>query len=1199
MKDNDYINKISSSYQSLGPTENALNYELFDKILTDKLGEKYHNGSYKNKNIAITGIYGAGKSSMIKTFLSNHDIEDKCITVGLGKYSNKNKSDKKIESDIENSLLQQIIYNARPNDLMFSRINRSDVDVKKNNIYAMVIAFILMIIVVIFKYNSFISIINSDNIGSNAFSNLIPIRMFIFLCLFSFVLYFFFFFILKKIKLYGYIKKFIIKGNGVELDENTTSILNKSLDELIHFFMMTNYDIVVFEDVDRLNNCVEIFTKLKEINFVINNSLKDKSIRFIYEINDSIFDSRENRTKFFDVIIPVVSYTAPLVSDTLLIKLFSKLFEKELNDIIDKKDFIYISSFIDNSRVAYDIYNEFSIYYHSNIEYLDNEKIRNLFYLVSYKVLFPVRFDNFLKNKGSLSYMVSEDYKKDFVDFYKSKKNKEYDSRIEKLDEKIKEKNNKMQIELLDTIKSKQNYSNFVYYDDNENILFNQNYMTNDNIEQLIYVLYNNIITIREGENIIQEDYIYPNNSKYEFFEKYFNSNDDNEKKEISNQKMKLNEISYYDITDKQLKKEFEKLFFMNESYSKYEYSNGKKISNNLFYGQDKEKLLNTFEEYLIDNNFIDNYSTLFFTVQNGKFEEIKDKFLLNELIKDVIYDVNTKINNPKEFITYFQKDLIKKDSFCLFDIYKEVKNDSEYINIIFDNLSELKLKNIMKMDKINNLLLSNNFNKIWEFIEKNRIDADVVNYYVIKTIELGKPSEMKSDYFFDYVNNKNDIDNLFETFFLSIKNNYINYNFNLKQNNFNKNNIKFMNFLYDNRIFNSNISLFNTIILSKGKKLNESKLFESYFNCNDDIVDKYVKDNVICIIDYIEKIEIIQKDQSQVVKKVIKLLDDNYEYVKKILLKEEKKISKIDKLENYYIILDSFNKYQINLINLNKFFQYYKKNNIEPISGEMKNNINNNYSLIFNQPYRNKYKEFIQYIILETDINISAFEFISNYYFKNNDPTIDNSFPIPQANYEYLIRSGNIYGNIDQVKEKYLDGNCSEDIAKKYFKNSILFLDFDKETNMIINTKMLNDIFDFDNIDYKKKMDIILKYNELFNEQTYENIFNIILNDNYEMLNKEIIMKCLSIHKITKDIVACIIKYKDKIDFYLDEICDVLSKDNEFKKLLNSKRKSESLSLSVYSLEFINFLCSISEGKYSINGYTYNNNKMSINIQR
>ena len=67
-----------------------------------------------------------------------------------------------------------------------------------------------------------------------------------------------------------------------------------------------------FEDLDRLDN-PKIFVHLRELNNLLNNddAIKGKPIVFVYAVRDDIF-SKEDRTKFFDFIIPIV----PVINET-------------------------------------------------------------------------------------------------------------------------------------------------------------------------------------------------------------------------------------------------------------------------------------------------------------------------------------------------------------------------------------------------------------------------------------------------------------------------------------------------------------------------------------------------------------------------------------------------------------------------------------------------------------------------------------------------------------------------------------------------------------------------------------------------------------------------------------------------------------------------------------------------------------------
>ncbi len=79
----------------------------------------------------------------------------------------------------------------------------------------------------------------------------------------------------------------ILKG-AVTAKASAPSLLNVYIDEIVYFFDTTKYDVVIFEDLDRLNNN-RIFIKLREINQIINNCLADRQpLKFIYAVRDEL-----------------------------------------------------------------------------------------------------------------------------------------------------------------------------------------------------------------------------------------------------------------------------------------------------------------------------------------------------------------------------------------------------------------------------------------------------------------------------------------------------------------------------------------------------------------------------------------------------------------------------------------------------------------------------------------------------------------------------------------------------------------------------------------------------------------------------------------------------------------------------------------------------------------------------------------------
>ena len=120
----------------------------------------------------------------------------------------------------------------------------------------------------------------------------------------------------------------------LELEKNDFNYFDKYLNEIIYYFEVSKTNLVVFEDLDRFDDPY-IFDALHELNELINISLgqerfteqKKPPVRFLYTIRDSIFEYKtkgiienadaryahqleiENRTKFFDFIVPIIPFS--------------------------------------------------------------------------------------------------------------------------------------------------------------------------------------------------------------------------------------------------------------------------------------------------------------------------------------------------------------------------------------------------------------------------------------------------------------------------------------------------------------------------------------------------------------------------------------------------------------------------------------------------------------------------------------------------------------------------------------------------------------------------------------------------------------------------------------------------------------------------------------------------------------------------
>lgn len=389
----------------------------------------------KIRNIALTGPYGSGKSSILETLittlpeerkplhisLANLRVDDAADELDKSSHSSKERdeeSDKSSRSSkereeaeealnrkIEYSILQQLIYHEEVNIVPNSRFRRIlHIPSEKLKQYSFgVIGFILAFFIAFEpSWVRIESLYSWFNWGQ---WNVIPdiIAVLYMLAVVGLV-------VRKLIPNYANSKlyKLNLKEASIELNEDT-SIFNRHLDEILYFFQATEYDIVIIEDLDRFCTS-KIFLKLRELNFLLNESeVIDRHIVFLYAVKDDIFKDEE-RTKFFDYISIVIPVINPSNSKA---KLKSALAERGFSDGFPDKDLSEIAFFIQDMRILKNIANEFAQYYKllsKKNAHLDKIK---LLAMIVYKNYYPQDFALLHRCQGKVYQCLSK--KADFI----------------------------------------------------------------------------------------------------------------------------------------------------------------------------------------------------------------------------------------------------------------------------------------------------------------------------------------------------------------------------------------------------------------------------------------------------------------------------------------------------------------------------------------------------------------------------------------------------------------------------------------------------------------------------------------------------------------------------------------------------------------------------------------------------------------
>lgn len=314
----------------------------------------------KIKNIALTGPYGSGKSSILDTLLTILPKERKTLRLSLAtlrvddtttdyeevslNHKEKEEAEDALNRKIEYSILQQLVYHEKARTVPNSRLRRIlHIPPCRLSFYSVgVIVFILSFFIAFepswARIETFYALFNGGRMNI-----VFDIASFLYM------IWGMWFVLRRVISTYSNSKlnKLNLKEASIELNEEI-SIFNRHLDEILYFFQATDYDIVIIEDLDRFGTS-KVFLKLRELNFLLNESkVIDRHIVFLYAVKDDIFKDEE-RTKFFDYISTVVPIINPSNSKAILKKALAE--RNVLSEDISDDDLAEMAFFIQDMRI--------------------------------------------------------------------------------------------------------------------------------------------------------------------------------------------------------------------------------------------------------------------------------------------------------------------------------------------------------------------------------------------------------------------------------------------------------------------------------------------------------------------------------------------------------------------------------------------------------------------------------------------------------------------------------------------------------------------------------------------------------------------------------------------------------------------------------------------------------------------------------
>lgn len=333
------------------------------------------------RNIALTGSYGVGKSSVLQEVADRHEksvVQISLSTLGLAdvpKTAPPSGAAVTTTNLIQKEIVKQLLYREDPAKMPGSRYRRiGRFKFWRETAQAALVGLVVTIVFFLAGWTAQLVALASPYVKPGIYAHLV---IFIAATAFALALEFLFHNRLR-------VEKVSAGAATIALSGESGTYFDEYLDEIVYFFDVTGRDIVIFEDIDRFDD-PHIFETLRALNGLLNRAgqLKGRKIRFVYAIKDSIFDelglraaqeegdieapekhdavdlevARANRTKFFDLVIPVVPFITHRSARDLMEKVMKESGSTISSELIDLS-----ARYLVDMRLIKNVYNEFVIF---------------------------------------------------------------------------------------------------------------------------------------------------------------------------------------------------------------------------------------------------------------------------------------------------------------------------------------------------------------------------------------------------------------------------------------------------------------------------------------------------------------------------------------------------------------------------------------------------------------------------------------------------------------------------------------------------------------------------------------------------------------------------------------------------------------------------------------------------------------------
>lgn len=401
--------------KSLGPAISG-DIDIYSEAIDFALKETNIN------NIAITGNYGSGKSSVIKSYLNKRDYNS--IEISMLNYNTEKNNEGKSENkslfrnitgkEIEYHIINQITHQINPSKIPLTAFN---IKTKISNIVLILLSIsVVVLFICTYIINIFLKDLESSNVKAVFNNEIFSTALLVWIISALYLVYG----ILKALSARKGVKRIKMMGMELEAKEgnlDSESLFNMYIDEILYIFEKSKTDVVIFEDIDRFDDPA-LFIKLRDMNVLINKKIfvnknifrkrwdeitgGSHQIKFLYLIKDSLFKA-DDRSKLFDLTIPIIPVMGIENSYDFMLK--EKEEKPKYYDQIDNGKLYGISLYISDMRTLKSIFNEYQIYF----KLLSKEKMKinqnELFALMVYKNMEPLDF-SYTQNRDDRSYVL-------------------------------------------------------------------------------------------------------------------------------------------------------------------------------------------------------------------------------------------------------------------------------------------------------------------------------------------------------------------------------------------------------------------------------------------------------------------------------------------------------------------------------------------------------------------------------------------------------------------------------------------------------------------------------------------------------------------------------------------------------------------------------------------------------------------------